>query len=57
MSAESFILERIGMLEAIRCGTLWKSMSADTQNAILKDLNALKEKIRSKSQDMDNLPF
>lgn len=57
MSAGSAILERIGKLEAIRGGTLWKSMSADTQNAILKDLNALKEKIRSKSQEMDNLPF
>ncbi len=57
MSAESAILERIGKLEALRCGTLWKSMSPDAQNTILKDLNMLKEKVRSKVQEMDNLPF
>lgn len=57
MSAESAILERIGKLEALRCGTLWKSMSADAQNAILKDIKALKEKIRGTYQDMDHLPF
>lgn len=57
MSEESAILEKIGKLEALRCGTLWKSMSADAQNAILKDIKALKEKIRGTYQDMDHLPF
>ena len=32
-------------------------MSPDAQNTILKDLNMLKEKVRSKVQEMDNLPF